>query len=50
MNSPDAKAAFDKVNATITTSETPVKFASEIKGEMVTWQKLLPEVLALPAE
>jgi tripartite-type tricarboxylate transporter receptor subunit TctC len=50
MNSPEAKAAFDKVNATVTTSETPAKFATEIKGEMATWQQLLPEVLALPAE
>jgi tripartite-type tricarboxylate transporter receptor subunit TctC len=50
MNSPEAKAAFDKVNATITISETSIKFASEIKGEMATWQKLQPEILALPAE
>lgn len=50
MNSPEAKTAFDKVNAAITTSETPAKFATEIKGEMVTWQQLLPEVLALPPE
>jgi len=50
MNSPEAKAAFDKVNAAITTSETPANFATEIKGEMVTWQQMLPEVLALPAE
>lgn len=50
MNTAEAKAAFDKVNAAITTSETPVNFASEIKAEMATWQQLLPEVLALPAE
>jgi len=50
MNSPEAKTAFDKVNAAITTSETPAKFATEIKGEMTTWQQLLPEVLALPPE
>ena len=50
MNSSDAKAAFDKVNAAVVTSETPAKFASEIRSEMVTWQQLLPEVLALPAE
>ena len=50
MNSPEAKAAFDKVNAAVTTSETPVMFATEIKGEMATWQQMLPEVLALPAE
>ena len=50
MNTPEAKAAFDKVNATVRTSETPEAFASEIKTEMATWQQLLPEVLALPAE
>jgi tripartite-type tricarboxylate transporter receptor subunit TctC len=50
MNSPETKAAFDKVNAAVTTSETPVKFAAEINGEMATWQRLLPEVLALPQE
>ncbi len=50
MNSPEAKVAFDKVNATVITSATPNKFASEIKDEMATWQKLRPEVLALPAE
>jgi tripartite-type tricarboxylate transporter receptor subunit TctC len=50
MNSPEAKAAFEKVNAAVTTSETPVKFAAEIKDEMATWRQLLPEVLALPKE
>lgn len=50
MNSPEAKAAFDKVNATVTISASPAKFAGEIKDEMATWQKLLPEVLALPSE
>ena len=50
MNSPEAKAAFEKVNAAVTTSETPDKFAAEIKNEMATWQQLRPEVLALPAE
>jgi tripartite-type tricarboxylate transporter receptor subunit TctC len=50
MNSPDAQAAFDKVNATVMTSATPAKFAGEIKNEMATWQKLRSEVLALPQE
>ena len=50
MNSPEAKAAFEKVNAAIVTSESPARFASDIKAEMSTWQQLLPEVLALPAE
>jgi tripartite-type tricarboxylate transporter receptor subunit TctC len=50
MNSPEAKAAFDKVNATIATSATPAKFEDEIKAERARWQELQPEVLALPQE
>jgi tripartite-type tricarboxylate transporter receptor subunit TctC len=50
MNSPEAKAAFGKVNATVAVSPTPAKFEGEIKDEMATWQKLRPEVLALPSE
>ncbi len=50
MNSPEARSAFDKVNAAIVTSERPEKFAEEIKSEMTTWQQLQTEVLALPAE
>ena len=49
-NSPEAKVAIDKVNAAVVTSESPAKFASDIKTEMGIWQQLLPEVLALPAE
>jgi tripartite-type tricarboxylate transporter receptor subunit TctC len=50
MSSPEAKAAFDKVNAAIATSATPAKFADEIKAERARWQELQPEVLALPQE
>jgi tripartite-type tricarboxylate transporter receptor subunit TctC len=50
MSSPEAKSAFDKVNAAIVTSETPAKFAEQIKSERTTWQQLQSEVLALPAE
>jgi tripartite-type tricarboxylate transporter receptor subunit TctC len=50
MNSPEAKTAFESVNATVAISESPAAFASEIKAEMGTWQQLLPEILALPAE
>jgi len=32
------------------TSDSPEKFADEIKAEMATWQQLEAEVLALPAE
>jgi len=50
MNSPEARAAFDKVNAAVTTSASPAKFATEIKDEMATWQRLLPEIVALAKE
>jgi tripartite-type tricarboxylate transporter receptor subunit TctC len=50
MRSPEAKAAFDKVNAAIATSATPAKFEDEIKAERARWQELQPEVLALPQE
>jgi tripartite-type tricarboxylate transporter receptor subunit TctC len=50
MSSPEAKAAFDKVNAAIATSATPAKFEDEIKAERARWQELQPEVLALPQE
>lgn len=50
MSTPEARAAFDKVNAAITTSTTPAGFAAEIAAERATWQKVLPEVLALPQE
>lgn len=45
-----ARAAFDKVNAAVVTSESPDMFAAEIKTEMATWQRLEAEVLALPVE
>jgi hypothetical protein len=38
------------VNATVTTSESPDKVAAEIKSEMATWERLAPEVMALPQE
>ena len=50
MSTPEARAAFDKVNAAIVTSDSPEKFAAEIKAEMATWHRLEAEVLALPAE
>jgi len=34
----------------VVTSATLDQFAAEIKEEMATWQRLLPEVLALPQE
>jgi tripartite-type tricarboxylate transporter receptor subunit TctC len=50
MRSAGAKAAFDKVNAAVTTSDTPAQFEGQIQAERATWQRLQPEVLALPAE
>lgn len=50
MSTPEAHAAFDKVNAAITTSTTPGRFAAEIAAEMATWQRVLPDVLAMPQE
>jgi tripartite-type tricarboxylate transporter receptor subunit TctC len=50
MSTPEARAAFDKVNAAAVTSDSPEKFTDEIKAEMATWQRLEAEVLALPAE
>ncbi len=50
LGTPEAKAAFAKVNAAVTTSASPEKFAAEIKRERATWRKLQPEVLALPQE
>jgi tripartite-type tricarboxylate transporter receptor subunit TctC len=50
MNSARAKEEFAKVNAEITTSESPEKLAAEIKTEMANWEKLVPEVMALPQE
>ncbi|PWT88618.1 MAG: hypothetical protein C5B56_08440 [Proteobacteria bacterium] len=50
MTSPAARQEIAKVNAAVITSETPEKLAAEIKAEMATWEKLVPEVLALPQE
>ena len=50
MNSPRAKAEFAGINAEIITSESSKKFAAEIRTEMANWEKLVPEVLGLPAE
>ena len=50
MNSAAAKDEIEKVNAAVTTSESPEKFAADIKNEMAQWDKLVPEVMALPQE
>lgn len=50
MSSARAKEEIGKVNAAIVTSETPEQLAAEIKAEMATWEKLMPEVMALPKD
>ncbi len=50
MNAPSAREAFAKVNAAVAVSESPDKFAAEIKLEMAKWEKVVPEVMALPQE
>jgi tripartite-type tricarboxylate transporter receptor subunit TctC len=50
MSSPPSKEEFANVNAEIATSRSPQDFAAEIRSEMANWEKLVPEVLALPAE
>jgi tripartite-type tricarboxylate transporter receptor subunit TctC len=50
MHAPAALEAFAKVNAGVATSESPEKFAAEVKAEMTKWEKVIPEVMALPQE
>jgi tripartite-type tricarboxylate transporter receptor subunit TctC len=48
MSSAAAAQAFRSVDATITTSSSPQAFAQQIEAEMAVWQRMIPEVLALP--
>jgi tripartite-type tricarboxylate transporter receptor subunit TctC len=50
MSSDESKAALDRMNADIATSESPGKFAAEIAAEMTRWEKAIPELMALPGE
>jgi tripartite-type tricarboxylate transporter receptor subunit TctC len=50
MSSAKASQQIAKVNAAVVTSETPEKLAVEISAERATWEKLAPEVMALPKE
>jgi tripartite-type tricarboxylate transporter receptor subunit TctC len=50
MTSVEGRQEIAKVNATVTTSESPDKLAAEIKSEMATWERLAPEVMGLPQE
>jgi tripartite-type tricarboxylate transporter receptor subunit TctC len=48
MDTAAARQAFDAVDAAITTSASPQAFAQAIEAEMAAWQRMMPEVLALP--
>jgi tripartite-type tricarboxylate transporter receptor subunit TctC len=50
MTATESRQEIAKVNAAVTTSESPDKLAAEIKNEMATWERLAPEVMALPQE
>jgi hypothetical protein len=50
MASVEAMQEIAKVNAIVTTSESPDKLATEIKSETATWERLAAEVMALPQE
>jgi len=50
MSSSAARSEIEKVNAAVTTSDSPEAFAAEIKSEMAKWEKLAPDVMALPQE
>jgi tripartite-type tricarboxylate transporter receptor subunit TctC len=50
MNSATAKEEIAKVNADITTNETPEQLAAEIQAEMATWERMAAQVMALPAD
>jgi len=45
-----SQEAFAAVNAAIATSESPTAFAEEISSEMARWERLKPEILALPQD
>jgi tripartite-type tricarboxylate transporter receptor subunit TctC len=48
MSTASAREAFESVDATITTSASPLEFAQQIETEMTAWRRLKPDVLALP--
>jgi tripartite-type tricarboxylate transporter receptor subunit TctC len=50
MNAARTRDEIGKVNAAVVTSESAEKLAAEISAEMAIWQKLVPEVMALPKE
>jgi len=50
MSTAKARQEIAKVDAAVVTSETPEHLAAEIKGEMATWEKLVPQVMSLPKD
>ena len=50
MGSDRVRDEIAKVNAAIVTNATPDQMAAEIKAEMAKWEKLIPDVMALPKE
>jgi tripartite-type tricarboxylate transporter receptor subunit TctC len=50
MSSTTAKEALGQVNAAITISASPEAFRAEIETEMTNWERLKPQILALPQQ
>ena len=48
MNTAAARSAMEAVNAAVVTSASPAEFAAEIGGEMVRWESMKAQILALP--
>jgi tripartite-type tricarboxylate transporter receptor subunit TctC len=49
MQTPGAADAFDSVDAAIVVSASPEAFEAEIKAEMALWERMKPQIMALPA-
>ena len=50
MSTASAKDAIKSVDAAIATSASPEAFSTEIKNEMAVWERMKPEIMALPQE
>ena len=50
ISTQEASESFAAVNAAIATSASPESFATEIRSEMARWERLKPEILALPRQ
>lgn len=49
MQTRAAADAFDSVDAAILVSASPEAFEAEIKAEMALWERMKPQIMALPA-